>query len=305
MGYTADGMVLWPLLPNWKSGVSEALEFRTRILGPTLTGARQKRRMRIAPRRSFGFEVHPHHDSRRLLDNIRFSQTGREWALPIWHDRQKIAADLGAGSTSIPCATSGYDFADGRYAVLRRQGVFSDSFEIVQVDSIEPDAITLATATANDWSAGSYLFPIRTARLAENSNAAALLNGEVSTLSVSMEVTEPCDWPAYDFPDVYRGWPVWEFDTDWRQARNFGFDRIIAKVDNDTSIPSHFDFSGKTFSTMDVLWWAKGRAQHSLVRSVLYALLGRYKSLWVPTYTNDLEMAATIGSSSKIGRAHV
>lgn len=298
MSYTVNGLVLWPLLPNWKRAITESLEFRTRVIGPTMTGMRQKRRMRIAPRRSFAFEVHPHHASRRLLDTLRFAQGKQEWALPVWPDRQSLAATLPAASTSVPCDTAGYDFAAGRYAVLRKNTIFNTEFEIVQIDSIDPDAINLVGATTREWPAGTFLFPLRLARMSDNSNNAMLHNGEVSTLSVSMEVSEPCDWSEYTFPASYRGRPVWEFDTDWRSQRSFGMNRIITSVDNDTSLPSYFDFPGKTFAALDVLWRAKGRAEHSMVRSVLYALAGRYKSLWVPTYTNDLQMVGSIGSSS-------
>jgi hypothetical protein len=298
MGYTAEGLVLWPLLPNWKRAISEALEFRTRVLGPTLTGLRQKRRMRLAPRRSFAFEVHPHHQSRRLLDTIRFSQGKLDWALPVWPDRQSLAATLPVASTSVPCLTAGYDFAVGRYAVLRKPSIYTTEFEIVQIDSIDPGAINLVAETEQEWPVGTHLFPLRAAKVSDNGNSASLYNGEVSTLSVDMDVSEVCDWPEYEFPTLYRGRPVWEFGTDWRQNRNFAFNRIINTVDNDTSLPAYFDLPNKTFASMDVLWRAKHREEHTLVRSVLYALAGRYKSLWVATYTDDLEVVSSISAVS-------
>lgn len=300
MSYTAEGLVLWPLLPNWKRAVTEALEFRTRVIGPTLTGMRQKRRMRIAPRRSFGFEVHPHHEGRRLLENLRFSQGKREWALPVWPDRQSLAADLPSGSSSIPCSTTGYDFAVGRFAVLRRNKLYTTEFEIVQIDAINSDSIDITGTTGKTWTAGTYLYPIRLARMSDNSNNAMLYNGEVSTLAVSMEVSEPCDWPEHVFADQYLGRPVWEFENDWRSQRSYSFNRIITSVDNDTSIPTYFDFPNNTFAALDTLWRAKGRAEHSMVRSVLYALAGRYKSVWVPTLANDLQIAGSVSSGSAV-----
>ncbi len=300
MSYSADELPLWPLLPNWRRAITEALEFRTRIIGPTLTGVRQKRRMRIAPRRSFAFEVHPHHAGRRLLENLRFAQGKAEWALPIWHDRQGLSADLPTGSSSIPCNTAGYDFAVGGLAVLRRNRLYTTEFELVEIDSIDPGAINLVNATDNAWSAGTYLYPIRRARLANDSNNVTLLNGEVSTLSVSFEVSEPCDWSDYAFPTEYRGRPVWEFETDWRAQRSYAFNRIITTVDNDTSVPEYYDFPGKVFSSLDTLMQAKGRAENATIRSVLYALAGRYKSLWVPTLANDLQIAGTMASNSAV-----
>lgn len=178
MSYVDDELPLWPLAPNWKREVKETLEFRTRVLGPTLTGVRQKRRMRKAPRRSFEFEAHPHHASRRFLDNVRFSIGVREWLLPIWHDRQKLSAPLSAGSASIPCATAGYDFAVGARAVLRPSSVFTTEFEIVVIESIDVDAINLVGVTANTWPAGTHLYPVRKGRVSLGRNSVSLLSGE-------------------------------------------------------------------------------------------------------------------------------
>lgn len=298
MAYDNTELPLWPLLPNWKRGVTESLEFRTRIIGPTLTGLRQKRRMRLAPRRSFGFEVHPHHQGRRLLDNLRFAQGKQEWALPVWFDRQTLAATLSSGATSIPCNTLGYDFVDGGLAVLRKNVLYSTQFEIVEIDTVGEDSITLATATDEEWPEGTFLYPIRRARMADSSNNAILLSGEVSTLGVQFDVSEPCDWEAYSFSSSYRNRPVWEIDTNWRQNRSFGFDRIITAVDNDTSIPAYFDFPEKTFTSLDSFLQAKTREVTARNRSLLYALAGRYTSIWVPTLANDLQMAANISSAS-------
>lgn len=298
MSYVEGGLVLWPLSPNWKKTVKETLEYRTRIIGPTYTGLRQKRRMRIAPRRSFAFEVHPYDKSKRLLDNLRFSHGAREWAMPVFHDRQRLASTLAEGETTIPCATVDYDFADGRYAVLCNHNRFITKFEIVQLTTVGSGVLNLAAPTEEEWPAGSFLYPIRMARLDFNSNNASILNGKVSTLSVVMDVTEPCDWPEHEFADEYRGRPVWEFGNNWRSGRSFGFNRIIETVDNDTSMPVHFDFPNKTFAALDTEWQVHGRAAQSVQRSALYALLGRYTSVWVPTLTEDLKPLLTIGSAS-------
>ena len=300
MGYVEDGIVLWPLCPNWKKPITETLEFRTRVIGPTLTGVRQKRRMRKAPRRYMNFEVHPHHASRRFVDNLRFAQGKRAWAMPIWHDRQSLAASLIAGATSIPCATEGFDFAAGRYAVLRPNVIFSDQFEIVEVESVEADSITLAGATAQDWPAGTFLYPIRMARLADNSNNSILLSDEVSTLQVSFEMSEVCDWPTAEFASTYLGAPVWEFSNNWASSRNFAFNRVLDTLDNDVALPLYYDFSDKTFAALDASWMVKGRTAHSIMRSALYTLAGRYLTLWVPTLANDLEIAGTMASGASV-----
>lgn len=293
MAYTFGGPMVWPLLPNWQRGVEESLEFRTFATRASLTGLSQKKRMRIAPRRGFSFEVHPYGDGRRLLESLRVKHGKREWLLPIWHDRQRLAAELTSGATSIPCDTAGYDFAVGRYALLRKSVLHTTEFEVVQIDSIDVGAINLLSATTQTWPAGTFLYPIRFARMSDGGNRVRLLTSDVSTLAADFEVSEPCDWPAHTFADEYRSAPVWEFPHNWANARELGFDRSVTAVDNATSIPVYYDFPDKTFLSLSAAWLARNREQSLLLRGVLYALAGRFVSLWVPTMAEDLVPAAT------------
>ena len=298
MSYVEDGPVLWPLLPNWKVGVKEALEFRTRVLGPSLTGNIQKRRMRRAPRRSFAFEVHPYRDGRRLLDNLRFAQGRGEWAMPIFHDRQSLAATLASGAVSIPCDTIGRDFVAGGKAVLRARSLYTTTFEFVEIDSVDPGAVNLVGATTSEWPKGTFLYPIRNGRLNDNSNNLILRNAEVSTLSVSVDISESCDWAEHEFEHEYLGRPVWEFPINWSSPRDLAFNRVVQIEDNDVALPYIIDFSGRTFSATDADWMLKTFEDKALLRSVLYALAGRYTSLWLPTLANDLQVNDDIDSTT-------
>lgn len=297
MAYESDETPLWPLLPNWKRGVDETLEFRTRIIGPTYTGLAQKSRRRIAPRRYFDFEVHPNHASRRLLENVRFAQGRKQWWLPIWNDRQRLAAALPAGETELPCATATYDFSVGGYVALRKPGVFSTDYEILQVESIEADHLVLSTATVATWGAGTFLYPVRRARLRDGSDSLVLLNSGVSTSVVSMEVAEPCDWSPHTFATTYLGYPVWDFRHNWSTPRNLTFGRLVDVVDNMTSLPQYFDFTNRVFPTLNGSILAKTRAQFDDLKRTLYALAGRYASVWVPTLAEDFKVVAPIDSA--------
>ena len=298
MSYSSDMPALWPLMPNWKAGVQETLEFRTGVIGPSMTGLRQKRRLRTGPRRTFRFQVHPHGDSRRLLENLRFAQGMSEWALPIWHDRQRLLEDLPAGETEVPCSTIGYDFQEGRFAVLASGRPFVRKFELVRVAAVNVDSIVLEDGTESAWPASSFLLPVRLCRLAGLGDSVTLLTSNVSTQDVSLEVSEPCDWPAHEFASQYRGRPVWEFRNNWRRGREYGFSRLASVIDNGTSLPSYFDFSGEVFTSVNVDWMVRGRAENALQRAVLYALAGRYRSVWVPSLASDLVVVGSTAAAS-------
>ena len=300
MSYDSNVLPLWPLLPNWKRGINEQLEFRTRVLGPTFEGFRQKRRKRIAPRRRFLFEVHPYGDSRRLLDNIRHAIGSREWALPVFPDKQVLEDDLPVGSDVVSCNTFGFDLAVGSLVVLRDRALYTTKFEVRTVTAVDGGSITLDAVTTLDWPRGTLLFPVRRARLRQGAGTVALLTDDVSTLSVDFEVSEPCDFEEYAFEESYRDRPIWPFGHDWRMSRDYDFSRIITPIDNGTALPAYFDFIDKPFLTLNGAWTAKTRDQKAVQRSALYALMGRHKSVWVPSLAQDLVMFDSIAFDSDV-----
>lgn len=295
MPYTENGFVPFLLLPDWSKGVLESLAWSTRIIGPTLTGMRQKRMMRIAPRRSIEFDIAATQDSRRWADNLLFGQGKREWMLPIWHDRQTTSASLPAGSGFIPCDTAGYDFS--QYAILCKNEFNPFDFEIFEIDSVEVGGLQLVSALDFDWPQYSVLYPLRRAVLASFPSM-TLPTNTTSSGRVRFDITEPCDWPAHEFADTYLGWPVWDRDNDWREVRNLAFNRIINTVDNETSIPVNFDFPDNSFVSLNSAATAAGRAEASELRSLLYALQGRFKSIWLPSMLDDLTLVSPVSSSA-------
>lgn len=302
MPYVIDGFVPWLFLPDWSKGVTESLAWSTKILGPSYTGVRQKRMMRLAPRRSFEFDIATENDSFRLSNNLLFGQGKREWMLPVWQDRQSIGSTANYGDEEVMCLTVGYDFQDALFgqathALLCKNEFNPSEFEVVEILAATLDRITLVNPLEHTWPVGSYLYPLRRAILS-NFPSAVLPTNRVSSNRVRFDLVEPCDWGSYEFPDTYLGRPVWERGNDWRVAPSLGFNRVINTVDNDTSIPVNFDLPDKAFMSFSSALTAYGRAEHAELRSILYSLAGRFKSIWLPTLLQDLQMAANISSGS-------
>lgn len=287
MGYIPDGYNLWPLLPNWKNSVLESLEFKTELLR-ALTGVSQIRKLRDVPRRTFEFSILAHHKAKRLYDNMIADKGGSQWQLPIWHDVQRLAATLAAGSTVIPCITDGVDFST--LAVLYR-GL--NDFEVVQIDTIEPGQLTLSSATISEWPARTKLYPLRAALL-DPVVTGSERTSTVHTDTVSLTIDEACDWTAVAPASTYKTLPVWEIKPDRSGDRETGFSRDITLVDNGIGKPVRFDLPDTFFVSSSVRWLAKGRSEHAALRSLLYYLAGRAGVLWVPSWTADLKPVAGV-----------
>lgn len=278
-------LVPWTVPPDWTAPVVERLNWLTDYLAPP-TGAVQKRKLRQAPRRGFGFDVLAEGRDRRLADALLFAWSGKRYALPIWHDIQRLASVVDGGADEIPCATTGYDFVEGGQALLWRA---SNTFELVTVAVINADSIELDGVTLGSWARGTRLYPVRAARI-DGSGEERAFNARLGRRKLAFAIDEPCDWPAVPPATMYRDLPVLEHRSEEGQDPTSRHDWPLLEVDNQFGLPARFDMAERSLRQFDHRWLVHGRTEHSALRSLLYALDGRYGNLWVPTGAADLQV---------------
>lgn len=282
--------IVWPCPPNWSRPVREQLTWKTNITAAAMSGVSHHAAERRHPRRSFSFELQHAGQARAAAEHLLHTHVG-QWWLPIYPDGQTIAA-VAAGGVSVACRTAGFDFANGGRAVLVR----GDQHELVTVASVGAAAITLSTPTAAAWPAGTRLYPCRLAHL-NNDGKHILLTDDKSRRQVSFSIDEQCDWPAQWPPATYRGHAVLDAEPDWSGALEHSLTRRIATVDNQTATPVRFDFAQTTFPTMKHAKKLHGREAQTQWRSLLYALTGRARPVWVPTFASDLLATQTLSGT--------
>jgi hypothetical protein len=163
-------------------------------------------------------------------------------------------------------------------------------FEIVTVSSIADVGLLLSAGTLADWAPGTRLYPLRNARMQTWPQENAWTDA-AGTRKVSFLLTDPSDWPSVLPSATYRGMPVLELRSDESTDPTSQFERIQQTVDTTTGPIDVFDYSGTSFPTADALWIASGRAAHSALRSLLYALRGQMQTLWIPSWKADLKIA--------------
>jgi hypothetical protein len=234
-------------------------------------------------------------DTRRFIDNIRFGIGVQRFMLPIWPDVQCLTATLDVGSDSIDVTTAGYDFVAGGSAVLWRDAL---TWEILSIATVEDGALTLSTPTANAWGTGDRLYPLRRARL-QSFPKATQFNDEQSQLQVQCLIDEPCDWPAaWPSSATYRGLSVLEWRNEESEDPTDEFDRLSTTVDQDTGPVAWLDMPELSFRLQSQRFALQNRPDHTAFRSLLYALNGRAGELWVPSWQNDLRMAAAVTAAA-------
>lgn len=282
---TGNRVLAWPVPCDWGSRVDETLEWKTDVQH-AINGSRTAIPLRGAPRCGLDFDVIADRAERRVLEAMLHQWAGRTWVLPIWPDVEWLSEDLPAGATSIPLRTAGSDLhADGMLMLWSAV----DRYELVRIDSVQADAVTLAGATTQAWPRGSRAWPCRMARM-ESAPTMRRLTDRLVAMRCQFRIDEPADWPAVHTLPLYAGFPVLsrgDESTDPESA----FDRQLVVLDGDVGLVHTHDPSGHAWQRQSHAWRLYGRAERTANRSLLYWLQGRAQSLWVPSYMDDLQLA--------------
>lgn len=295
MAYAIGEAVPWPIPPDWGTPVRQTLSWLTDYMSAR-NGARQKRQLRLAPRRTYEFSVIADEQGRRVMDAIGFDQGTRQWLLPIWPDVQFLPGQLDLGSSSINCATTGRDFVDGGQALL---WLAPNRWEVLQVESVAIGGLTLSADTLAVWPPGTRLYPLRLARTSKPADETQWTD-DASLYKVVMQLDEACDHAAVGPTASYRGLPVLEWRRDEGSNPAVKYDRATQNIDGDTGAIAYVDLPGMPFRTQSHSWVLHGRAELGAFIGLQYWLRGRMGSLWVPSFTSDLVLTGDLAAGSTV-----
>lgn len=280
--------------PNWGEPVRERLAWLTDVILAE-SGVEQRAGLRAVPRRALAYSLltRDRHESNRLETTL-IGWQARLFAVPVWTDFQVLDADLPAGSTVVPCATAGYEFAADGLALLWRA---HDVHEAVEVASVGGSSLTLAAPTLADWPAGTRLLPVRLGRLPERQRftreSAHHLQGEVEFAFDDHPGVTPVDTG-----DTYAGFRVYAAGTNWADPIETEALRQVQALDYDTAAGLWVDdLSGLATLLKTWHWTLRSRDEIVALRAWLAARAGRRVPFWSTSQGVDMEVVATIGAS--------
>lgn len=293
---TGSRVTPWPWRPDWTRGILETLEWQTHIEASENENE-QVDSMRLSPRRSMTFSVGVEGAERQAMETAIDGWAGRVWSLPVWPDGVDLVANLSAGATSVPVPTAGRDFQVGGLAMFKGEG-FRD-YEVVEVEALDTNLVTLRRPTVRTWPAGTVLYPARTARMPEGMEYQRF-TGRTSLGSVAFDFVGDQDWPALTGMPTYRGFPVLEDVPEWSRGPTTASTRKLASRDNGFGNPEFIDRADVALLRQVFGYIPTGRAQLARMRSLLYLLAGRWGAFWAPTWAEDFTLAlpSTAGTTA-------
>ncbi len=299
-----ENIPVWPYEPNWSNQLNESLEWMTSILASP-TGAEQRRCMRRVPRREVEYQATVGGSERAAMEHLIMYHGGRDMYLPMWQESYRLSAGIASGVSTIPVGAANNGGIAAGDVVFIGNTTNSLEYELVEIQSVSANSLTLVSALVNDWPIDAKVHPVRKARLTDQPTMKRMTDS-AATATVSFMVMEQNDDSDLDATvsvfETYEGFSVLTTEPDWQQSSDRSFQRMMEEYDNRLSLPIYRDTANRSFSLQTFHWVNQGRAQYDAFRKLTYVLAGRFRSVWLPSFSADMILKADVANLSPIIR---
>lgn len=290
------------LPPEWSQTVMERLAFQTdAIVSHDYTT--QTRATRLTPRRSFEYTIAAEAQLRQRFMNMAYLRGANRWHVPVWMDGLGTTATSAAGATTVAAAGTSRNFVVGGPAFIQSPDLAT--FEVFEVAAVAAGSISAAAPLVSAYPAGSMVYPALVGAIDQQFNQAAFTSS-FGYGRVKVNIAQANPFTAYTWPTTYRGYPVLEDRPETSRDPDTSWQWMTEGLDDTVGVPTLTDTAGIPLYRQPHDWSLQSRAAIDRFRSMVYALNGAQKSVWVPTWTDDLTLGATLaagGTSLQVRRA--
>lgn len=292
-----DGNRVVPFVfePDWRDGLTETLSFLTDVI-ESIDGSEQRIALRTKPRRSFEYRYIVHGREWLRLQNALWGWHRYSFAIPVWTDAAPLTADVAIGAVSISVDTSSRGFVNGGQAIIFGS---HDNYEVVQIDTVLSTSLALTRPTVGAWPKPTKVYPLVTAHMPVTAPASKQTDSVVigSAIFDADVVTTDPRLPTVAAPVTYDGHEVISTSPDWAGGQEYSSVQSFGDVDNATGERTFF--VTQTFARVQRShrWLLNGRAEIDSFRALVKRLNGRQKSVYLPTFSNDMPLLASASAS--------
>lgn len=281
---TKRGGVLIP-----EAGITETLEFLTDIIVKG-DGTAQAVSLRENPRQTFDMSFKLDEGfARAELDLMLAANQHRVFAVPYWPGEVALTADVAAAATTLSVGTTTYkDFRDTSSVLIFEEG--SETYDVIGIDSVSANSITLSAPLANSYSAGARVLPIIPATLSSN------LSGSRYPVNLGeLELRFESYGPGVDLASTaafssYNSKVLLDDYNSVRGRTPWGFVRRIFVLDSGSGRRAHRSSWLLSSPSEEKAIIAQGAQAIHEARQLMHALRGRQVTFYLPTFRDDLEV---------------
>jgi hypothetical protein len=208
--------------------------------------------------------------------------------------------EAGFPRPSIPVDTRWREFTVGGLALLLGDDPFT--YDKVVIEAIADGSLTVtAGGVTLDWSQGASIYPLRRARLEQESASSALTNrvGQGTLLFELNQANDIADEGEWD--SLFGDYPILFDKPNRREVIDLTFARNSLALDNEHGLIEVGDAAGRAFTVQTYMRMMRGREGHYTFRQFLYRLRGQQAGVWLPTYNRDFELSqAALAADTKL-----
>jgi len=281
----------WLWEPNWRSKVTERLEWLTDVM-VSYNGKEQRVKVRNAPRSSVEFEALIKPEHRRDFEAALWNWQARVWALPVWTEGNSLSAPIAAGATSLNIDTRYRRYKATGLAII----IDGMDFELVEISGVTDSTLSLTRSVLSDWTTRAKVYPVRVARLPAQQSLRRNTS-EVATGVFKFDLVNP-ETVGASTSVSYLGYPVLEHKSNWKDVHDADYERKLLMLDYMTGVRAYEDESGIASVVETHNWTLPSLADIDAFRRFAYERSGRLVPLWLPTFSSDFTLTATVGSTS-------
>lgn len=280
---------------DWAANVRERLEWRTDTIDAAEDGSEQTRDNRPTPRRWFEVTTLNSGAARQRLGALAWRFGSSPWYLPLVTEGVELTSPAAAAAIEVDADVAGRDFAAGGVVMLKHPDR-PEQYELAEVSTIA-GTLGLQEPLAGAWPAGTRVLPVRRARL-DDAFSASGFSHEASVSRVRFRLEGPNPWPAGNTGVTYRGQPVLTERPVTVRDPTYDYARRAETFDDGIGPVTVVDPVAMPLHRQTHDFVAVDRGALGSLRSLIYGLHGRQKSIWVPSWQSDLTVVEALGSGA-------
>lgn len=233
---------------------------------------------------------------RQRLENLLFDWQARLFGLPIWTDVMYLTSDVSISDTTINVDDTSYaDLRDGGLAIIWTS---ETEYEVLNIDTVSASSFTLSSATTKAFTAGTQVFPMRTAHIEAPPRIRRYPVG-AANYRIRFLVTDNdanlADVSAYS---SFNSKVLLDDPNFVRETVAESYDREVRVFDGGTGLLSQISKWDVSRRGSAKRFRPQSRAALWQIRQLLHALRGRQVSFYLPTFAKEFTLDQPLVISS-------
>jgi hypothetical protein len=294
LSLTGERTRLWTLPPSWKDGIDVTHSFKTDLI-TSRSGKEQRRALRFTPRKQIEFSVVMDATDLRTLNRMMSKWYG--YPLQLADPTRKLVVSAVALDGSMTVVGPMPYWAVGGASVILDDGL--GRLKQRYIDSVDGLHITFDDTADSPWPEGTTIRPTVVGMFPSNITITNKTNG-AATANITLNVTPGSEEKVVSEPqrEIHGGREVFPYRPNWAEAVSSDWSRTFEQVDFGRGLIS--TYHPATFSTRAhksiVLATSTDMVQE--IENFFRRRVGRLGEFYLPTFENDLPLAANINAGS-------